>query len=156
MEDNKVESGTCRVRIVRVALRRMPADPSERTSSPASAARFLTRWIGSSDREQFAVLHVDALHTVVSAEIVSIGTLISSLIHPREVFKAAFLANACSIICGHNHPSGRCDPSREDLAVLSKLRSAGELLGVPLLDFVIVGQGGYWSARESTPDLFGA
>ena len=72
----------------------------------------------------------------------------ASLVHPREVFKGAFLANAAAIICAHNHPSGDLTPSHEDKALSDRLREAGQMLGVPLLDFLIVSDTDSWSGRE--------
>jgi DNA repair protein RadC len=64
------------------------------------------------------------------------------LVHPREVFKAAILANSAAIIFGHNHPSGDPEPSPDDVALCTRLRHAGEIVGIDLLDFVIIGEGG--------------
>jgi DNA repair protein RadC len=91
-------------------------------------------------------LRLDGTHRVTTAEVVTVGTLNASLVHPREVFKAAILANAAAIICAHNHPSGDLTPSAEDRSVFDNLRKAGDILRIRLLDFVIVGGSGYWSA----------
>ena len=84
-----------------------------------------------------------AIHTV------SIGTLNSSLVHPRELYKAAILANANAVILSHNHPSGDPTPSREDLALTRRLREAGDALGVPLVDHLIVGAAVFHSFRSA-------
>lgn len=84
----------------------------------------------------------------VSCEEVSRGTLSTSLVHPREVYKGAILSSAAAIITAHNHPSGDPEPSREDLEVAKRLYAAGELLGIPMLDFVVIGKGRYYSDRE--------
>ena len=68
--------------------------------------------------------------------------------HPRETFKAAILANAAAIICGHNHPSGDCQPSKEDRAITARLVEGGKLLGISVLDHVIVGDGKYFSFAD--------
>jgi DNA repair protein RadC len=91
------------------------------------------------DREQFVVLCLNAKNAVCQINCVSVGTVNASLVHPREVFKAAILANASAIIVAHNHPSGVPDPSAEDRKVTEGLAKAGALLGIPLLDHVIVG-----------------
>ena len=88
------------------------------------------------------------MQRITTAEVISIGTLTASLVHPREVFKGAFLSNARAILCVHNHPSGRLDPSQEDRDVHERLKAAGELLGVPLLDFLIVSESDFWSASR--------
>ena len=80
---------------------------------------------------------------------VSEGTLTNSLIHPREAFKEAIRESAASVIFAHNHPSGDPEPSRDDLAVTEKLRSAGEIVGIAVLDHVIIGDGRYVSLKEN-------
>ena len=107
--------------------------------SADEAALVFHSLIGGSDREKFAALYLNARHVVTHAHIVSIGTSQSSLVHPREVFKGAILANAAAILVGHNHPSGDMTRSPEDAAVNQRLRDAGELLGIPVLDSLIVG-----------------
>ena len=115
--------------------------------TPRDAAGLIRRLIGQADREHFVVLFLGAKGTVTHAHVVSRGTLTSSLVHPREVFKGAILANAASIIVGHNHPSGGLEPSQDDLATESRLRRCGDLLGIPVIDAMIVGPGeGYYSA----------
>ena len=99
-------------------------------------------------KEHFYVICLDTKNRIIEKEIlVSRGTLNASLIHPREVFKEAIKRSANSVILVHNHPSGDCDPSSEDLIVTEKLVSAGELLGIKVLDHVIVGDG-LWSWKE--------
>ena len=81
---------------------------------------------------------------------VSRGSLTSSMIHPREVFKHAILRNASALLLFHNHPSGDPTPSDEDIAVTKRLVKAGELLGIPILDHIILGQdGAHTSLREA-------
>lgn len=132
------------VHLVRVELAGT-TKPSQQLRSPDEAADFIRAHIGRLDRECFAVLHLSAKHATLSFEIVSLGALQSSLVHPREVFKGAILANAAAIICAHNHPSGDLTPSFEDHAVRKRLLESGELLGIPMLDFLIVTQNGYAS-----------
>ena len=115
------------------------------TGPPASAA-YLHELIGLSDREEFAALLLNARHRVTHVHIVSRGTLNGATVHPREVFKAAVLANAHAIVVGHNHPSGDCQESKEDRVVVQRLREAGTLLGIELLDSVIVTPHGAYSS----------
>ncbi len=112
-----------------------------RATQPALAAEALHRLIGQKDREHFAALLLNARHEITHAHIISSGTLTSSMVHPREVFKAAVLANAAAIIIGHNHPSGTLLPSPADGEVAERLQAAGELLGIAVLDSIIVGPG---------------
>jgi DNA repair protein RadC len=99
-------------------------------------------------KEAFVVFCLDAAGYIVSREIVSIGILDSSLVHAREVFRTAILRNACSIIIAHNHPSGIVEPSSADQETTGRLREAGELLGIRLLDHVVVGPENYFSFSD--------
>ena len=103
------------------------------------------------DREQFVVCGLDAKHRMIGINVVSIGSLSLSIVHPREVFKALILMNAAAWLCAHNHPSGEITPSREDLALTTRLRTAGELLGITLLDHLILGEGCYSFADQGWP-----
>ena len=76
------------------------------------------------------------------------GTLNQSLVHPREIFKEAYLVEASGIICIHNHPSGVVTPSREDIHLTNRLKEIGLLLGIPILDHVIIGHDNYYSFFE--------
>jgi len=99
-------------------------------------------------KEHFAVFFLDTQNEVIKREIVSIGTLNASLIHPREVFEPAVKYLSAHIIIAHNHPSGSLEPSEEDLRVTRRLAEAGRLLGIELLDHVIVTATGYASFKE--------
>lgn len=92
--------------------------------------------------ERFVALLLNGKHRVVGFADVSRGTLTSSLVHPREVFAPALRELAAAVIVAHNHPSGDPEPSVEDIEVTRRLREAGQILGVPLLDHIIVGAGG--------------
>ena len=137
------------VRLITVEIIDRVAEDAPALIQPAQAAELLCRLIGDKDREHFVALHLDVRHRVIAAETVSIGSLNQSLVHAREVFKAAILNNAHAILCGHNHPSGDLTPSPEDQAVEARLRDAGRLLGIPLLDFVIVSGSRYWAREEN-------
>jgi len=101
-------------------------------------------------KEHFCVLFLDTQNRVAGKQIVSVGTLNSSLIHPRECFRSAIVRNCCSILIAHNHPSGSLEPSLEDLAVTKRLVDAGKLLGIDVLDHVIVTKVGYMSFKEES------
>ncbi len=94
------------------------------------------------DRELFCILNLRTRNQVINLNIVSLGTLNSSLIHPREVFKSAILSNAAGIMLIHNHPSGKCDPSELDISITKKLEEAGAFLDIPVVDHIIIGEGG--------------
>lgn len=106
------------------------------------------------DRECSVVFLLNTKNRLIAAEVISVGILDGSLIHPREVFKAAVWAGAASIIVAHNHPSGDTTPSVQDREVTTRLREAGKLLGIPLTDHVIVGAGTeeHFSFRSSLWD----
>lgn len=100
------------------------------------------------DRERFLTLTLDGAHRILGIEEVSVGALTSAPVPPREVFKGLILVNAAAFVCVHNHPSGDPTPSSEDIAVTRKLREAGELLGIKLLDHLIIGHDRYRSLME--------
>ena len=116
---------------------------------PAEAAPLLAQYIGETDREVFAVALLTIRHRVLGLHTVSVGCLTSSLVHPREVFKPAILAGAAALLLAHNHPSGDPEPSAEDIALTRRLVSAGQLLGIEVLDHLILGESGrFVSLRE--------
>lgn len=110
-----------------------------RLSTPSEAAGLGKRFLEDLDREQVIVCCLDNKNQPVSINVVSVGTLNSSLVHPREVFKTAILSNAASIILFHNHPSGDPEPSQEDINITTRIKEAGSILGIELLDHIIIG-----------------
>ena len=99
-------------------------------------------------KETFIVLSLDSKNNIIKEEEVSKGILDSSLVHPREVFKSAIKESAYSIIIVHNHPSGDCTPSQQDMEVTKILMKAGETLDIPVVDHVIIGKDNYYSFKE--------
>lgn len=138
--------GNTRIKLVTVEqIRSSPfATTVESQQDVAVLARHL---LAAKDREHVVVFHLDGSNRVTSFETAFIGSLTQCIVHPREVFKAAILANANSVICVHNHPSGDTTPSDADRTVYDTLREAGQHLGIPLLDFLIVSKSSHWSAR---------
>lgn len=116
--------------------------------SPARVHAHVCAELSGLEREVFLVLLLDSRHRLRRIERVSEGTLSSSLVHPREFFRAAVREAAAAVIAVHNHPSGDPAASSEDLEITRRLRDAGRLLGVPLLDHVIIGGERYESLRE--------
>lgn len=98
-------------------------------------------------KEQFMILHLDSKNRIIKDEIVSIGILNASIVHPREVFKSAIRESANAIILTHNHPSGDPTPSEEDEKITEIIHKAGEIIGISVLDHVIIGNTHY-SFRE--------
>ena len=109
-----------------------------RLTTPEQAAEAFCSLVGNPDRECFVALLLDGKNRISGLHLVSQGSLNQSIVHPRETFKAAILANAAAVILAHNHPSGDTTPSSEDIAITRRLKEAGELLGVRILDHVIV------------------
>lgn len=99
-------------------------------------------------KEHFRVLLLDVKNQVISVEEISIGTLNSAIVHPRDVFKVAIKKNANAIILVHNHPSGDTSPSNEDIRVTNRLLKVGELVGIKVLDHLIIGDSRYLSFKE--------
>ncbi len=122
---------------------------SNQINCPRDAADIVGEFLAGADREHFIVLCLDTKNNVNAINTVSVGTLNSSLVHPREVFKAAILANSNAIILCHNHPSGDPHPSKEDLEVTKRLVEAGKLLSIEVIDHVVIGDDGrYVSFKE--------
>lgn len=108
-------------------------------SGSGDSAKLVKAYLGEGvDREHLIVILLNSNNVVIGINTVSIGTLNSSLAHPREVFKTAILANAAAIIVAHNHPAGNVSPSNEDVTVTKKLGESGHILGIPVLDHVVV------------------
>jgi len=108
----------------------------------------LTRDIRGTNREHFVGFYLNSRNQVLRREIISIGSLNASIVHPREVFVPAIAVSAASLILAHNHPSGDATPSEEDLAITRRIQEAGRLLGIELLDHVVVAREAYMSFKE--------
>ncbi len=91
-------------------------------------------------KEHFWAIGLNSRNIIEYVELVSLGTINASIVHPREVFRLAMLKQATSIIISHNHPSGDSNPSEDDLAITKRLKNAGEILGIELLDHIIIGK----------------
>lgn len=100
-------------------------------------------------QEHFYVIYLDNHTKIIKEKLLFIGTLNYSLVHPREIFKEALLVNASSIICVHNHPSGNCNPSKEDINITRKLIELGKNLGINIIDHIIIGIDKYYSFYEN-------
>ncbi len=101
------------------------------------------------DREHFIAITLDGSSRVINTHTISIGTLNQSLVHPREVFYPAIKDKAAAIIIAHNHPSGQLFPSRADKQVTTRLKEAGKLIGIDIVDHIILSPDGYYSFQES-------
>ena len=117
-------------------------------SCPCDSLPFLCD-IREKDKEHFACLFLNARNQMIHKQIISIGSLSASIVHPREVFSVAIKHCAASIILGHNHPSSDPSPSKDDIELTRRLKSAGEILGIEILDHVIVSENDFTSLKEN-------
>ena len=115
---------------------------------PADAAAYLMPRFGSRGVEQFGIVLLDAKHRVMRTAVLSIGTLNSSIVEPRDVFREAAIGGATAIVIFHNHPSGDPTPSPDDVALTRRLVAAGSLIGIDVIDHLILGDARYWSLME--------
>ncbi|MBC5998364.1 DNA repair protein RadC [Romboutsia ilealis] len=123
---------------------------TRKISSPYDAYKLIKNFLIDSDREKFVVACLDTKNQPVNISVVSIGSVNSAIVHPREVFKVAMLSNASKIICFHNHPSGNLKCSKEDENITNRLKECGEILGIELVDHIIVGDNDkYFSFKEN-------
>ena len=112
------------------------------------AAQLLVPQFGALPVEHFGLLLLDTKHRVTRTSLLSVGTLDASIVHPREVFRAAASAGAAAIVLFHNHPSGDPAPSADDVALTKRMIRAGDLMGITVLDHIIVAENRYASLRE--------
>jgi DNA repair protein RadC len=123
--------------------------PQRFIQNPWDAAHFVREFLEDLDREAVIVVCLDVKGQPTSVSTVSIGTLSTAHVHPREVFKTAILSNSASIILAHNHPTGLATPSKDDIKSTERITEAAQILGIDLLDHIIVGHNGtYTSFRE--------
>jgi DNA repair protein RadC len=119
-------------------------DLSVTVHTPEHVARVILGHIAEEPVEHFHVYHLNTRNRITSYQKVSMGTLNGSLVHPREVYRAAVIEGAAGVIVAHNHPSGDPCPSREDVELTRRLREAGKVLGIELMDHIIVTPEGRW------------
>ncbi|MFB4165641.1 JAB domain-containing protein [Alteribacillus sp. JSM 102045] len=120
---------------------------------PENAADIARSFIGDDDREVLLVLCLNTKNKVVAVHRAHVGSLNASVVHPREVLKAAILNNAASIIIAHQHPSGDVTPSREDIQVADRMKEAGRMVGIELLDALVVADNSSFTSLKEQGDL---
>ncbi len=120
----------------------------ERLNSPEKIFNYYRYLIGSKKQEYFCCVYLDNQKRIIKDKIIFIGTLNFSPVHPREIFKEAYLLSASSFVCIHNHPSNNPIPSKEDIITTKRLSEIGKLLGIPLVDHIIIGIDNYYSMLE--------
>jgi DNA repair protein RadC len=121
------------------------------TSTP-DVAKVFQGFLGAQDaidqdKEHYWVMHLDARDHIIMVELVGIGILSGAYVHPRETFRRAIAEGTAEIIVAHTHPSGEVDPSEDDIRTTQRLHAAGEILGIPLLDHIVVSPTKYFSFR---------
>ena len=137
--------------IVRVRWEQDRVIGKESVNTQDKAVEYIIREFADLDREVFMILNLDTALRPINLNVVSMGTLSETMVHPREVFKASILSNASSVICIHNHPGGDVTPSDPDIAVTNRLTECGKILGIEVADHLIIGgrDGTYFSFQES-------
>lgn len=143
------DSTNHRVRLVTTELVPDYVREADTVFNTSSQAATLLEDIAHADREHFVVLHLDVRSRVISRQTIAIGSLTMAVVHPREVFKGAILANAAAILVAHNHPSQDVGPSHEDIKITRRLENAGRILGIPVLDHLIMAADAYYSFADS-------
>jgi DNA repair protein RadC len=117
-------------------------------TSPQDVAAFLMEEMRYYQKEYFKTILLNTKNHVIAVEDISVGSLNSSIVHPREIFNPAVKKSAASLILVHNHPSGDPSPSREDMEVTTRLVEGGKILGIKILDHIVIGEGNYCSFKE--------
>lgn len=137
---------------VELGKRVFQSRPAELTvvNDPSVAAAALAADLMWQAQERFAVLMLDVKHRLVGTQVITIGTATETLAHPRDIFREVIRQGATRIIVAHNHPSGSVEPSPEDLALTGQLLAGAQLLSIPILDHLILGNGEYASIRQLT------
>lgn len=143
-------SPTRHLSVVRVCLvkERPVIYGNQKMTAPVQTAEAFRALLPDIDREYFVIFILDGKNRIASCNVVSVGSLNSAIVHPREVFKAAILANGACVILAHNHPSGDPQPSNEDISLTRRLKESGDILGIKVLDHIIVGDDSYLSFAE--------
>ncbi|NLC70613.1 MAG: DNA repair protein RadC [Desulfuromonadaceae bacterium] len=142
---------TAQIQAIFAIASRLAAKPLQKGTPYSCAATVFDHFrsrLGPLRKETFLVLMLDSKNRLLKEMEISVGSLTASIVHPREVFAPVLRESAASVIFIHNHPSGDPQPSREDMEITSRLRQAGELLGIRVLDHVIVGSEGYTSFAD--------
>ena len=137
------------VELGRRTLTRAVLHQRPRFSTPRQMAVYLLPQYGAATVEQFGIVLLDTKHHVIRIKIVSSGSLDQTVVHPREVFKEATAASASAIVLFHNHPSGDPTPSPDDLVLTSRMVSAGDIMGIDVVDHIILADQRYFSLVEA-------
>lgn len=135
-------------KLLELIRRVMESETDRYARKPDDVFQIVAADMAGLDKEHFIILILNTKNRILSKELISIGSLNSAIVHPREVFKPAVIKGAAAIICVHNHPSGDPTPSPEDISLTERLIRAGEIMGIDVLDHIIIGTEGYVSLKE--------
>jgi DNA repair protein RadC len=137
---------------IELGKRVLQTKPAEQAviDDPAVAAAALAGDLMWQPQERFAVLMLDVRHRLVGAQVLTIGTATETIAHPRDIFREVIRQGATRVIVAHNHPSGNLEPSGDDLSLTRQLLAGAQLLAIPLLDHLILGNGDFRSLRQTT------
>ena len=125
------------------------AQKLEKIEGPEDVARYASPLLRFEQKEHFLVMLLDVRNRVLAMPTISIGSLTASVAHPREIFREAIRYSAATMILIHNHPSGDPTPSREDIQITKQMMKAGEIMGIPVLDHIIIAGDGFLSLKEA-------
>lgn len=120
----------------------------KKIKSSTDIGNYLVDLMGNYKQEYFNIILLDTKNNIIGVKNISKGSLNSTIVHPREVFKEAVKKSTASLILAHNHPSGETDPSKEDIGITKKLLEVGNIVGINVLDHIIIGQNKYFSFKE--------
>lgn len=140
------------VAAIELGKRAFVSRPIDRAAieSPAAAAAALSNDLMWQKQEKFAVLLLDVKNRLLGTQVITIGTATETLAHPRDIFREVIRQGATRLIVAHNHPSGSLEPSQEDINLTKQLLTGAQVLAIPLLDHLILGNGDHLSLRETT------
>jgi len=136
-----------KVELIKKLMALEAAEKTNKITAPSDILPLVEKY-RNRKQEHFMVATLDGSHKVIRVRVVSKGILNRCLVHPREIFRKAITDNAASIIAIHNHPSGNPNPSPEDIEITNRLKAAGEIIGIEVLDHVVIGKYGYYSFLE--------
>ncbi len=131
-----------------------PKTARPRLATPREVGAYLLPRHAGHREERFGVLLLDTKHRPIVTLVISLGILDASLVHPREVFRAATEHSAAAVVLFHNHPSGDPTPSADDIALTRRLVQAGDLMGIAVVDHIVLGDGCWHSVRDAVPGVF--
>ena len=125
------------------------AQQTEKIDGPEDVARYVAPMLRYEQKEHFLVMMLDVRNRILAMSTISVGGLTSSIAHPREVFREAIRHSAAALVLVHNHPSGDPSPSRADIELTRQMMKAGEIMGIPVLDHIVLANDEFVSIKEA-------